>query len=146
MGDQKGERIRVIFRSLQIHDAKDIDGEGEFRFTARVTTRSGGGENVTETKLPRQKKFYRIMESQAWNRLTLDETLFEGVVDGDEMEVEILGEEVDLLKKNDELEPYRRTFTGPPSSWIGSYRPGDEGADDPERMKSWWVFLDIEKA
>jgi hypothetical protein len=142
---EQGERIRVVFRSIQIHDAKDLDGEGEFRFTARVTVRSGGAENVEETKLPRKKKFYRISDNQAWNRLTLDETLYEGPA-GDEMEVEILGEEVDLFKKNDELERYHRMFSGPVSGWIGVYRPGDEGSEDPERMKSWWVFLEVEKA
>lgn len=144
MGDQKGERIRVIFRSLQIHDAKDVDGEGEFRFAAKVTVRNGTGETVEKTQLPRKKKFYRIMDNPAWNRLTLDETLYEGEA-GDEMEVEILGEEMDFLKSNDQLQPYRRVFTGPVSGWIGMYRPGDEGSDDPERMPDWWVFLEVEK-
>lgn len=146
MGDQKGERIKVIFRSLQIHDSKDLDGEGEFVFTARVKVRKDGGEQVHETRLPPdEKEYYSIMENQAWNRLTLDVTLFEGEVE-DHMEVEILGEELDLLKSNDKLERYHRVFSGPSAQWIGHYRPGDEGSSDPERMADWWVFLEIASA
>jgi hypothetical protein len=146
MGDQSGQRVRVILRSIQIHDNLEPahDDEGEFRFHIKVSSRNRGGI-VEETRLPRVKEFYRISDNPAWNRLTLDELLFEGEVD-DHLEVEILGEELDLLTPNDHLTPYRRVFEGPPSEWIGLYRPGDEGSNDPERMKDWWVFLEIEKA
>lgn len=146
MGEQSGERIRVILRMIQIHDNLEplLDDEGEFRFRATVSSRNRGGIKE-ETRLPRKKKFYRISDNPAWNRLTLDEVLFEGEVD-DHLEIEILGEELDFLSPNDELTPYRRTFEGPPSSWIGMHRPGDEESNDPERMDDWWVYLEIERA
>ena len=145
MAEKTSERIRVIFRGLQILDALDADGEGEFKFTCRVSGTNSTGEFLQETKLPRKKKFYRISDNMAWNRLTLDELLYEGEV-VDNLKIEILGEEIDLFKPNDHLDPYRREFTGSPSSWIGSYLPGDEGSSDPERMSNWWVFVDIQQA
>ena len=85
------------------------------------------------------------MDSPAWNRLQLDKTLFEGEVD-DHLEVEIIGEELDFLTPNDQLDRYHRVFEGDPSSWIGFYHPGDEGSSDPERMNNWWIYLEIEGA
>jgi hypothetical protein len=144
VGEQQGERIRVILRSVQINDNLEpfFDDEGEFRFTARVTSRNRGGIS-RETRLPKEGHF-PISDHPSWNRLHLNEVLFDGEVD-DHLEVEIEGEELDFLKPNDKLPTYRRVFEGSPSAWVGLYRPGDEGTDDPERMKEWWVFLEIEK-
>jgi len=132
---------------VQIHDNLEPawDDEGEFRFTAKVT--ADGGE-VHETVLPppgSDMKFYKIMDNPAWNRLSLDKTLFEGEVKG-RMEIEILGEEFDLLTATDQLDLYRRVLEGDPASFVGFYHPGDEGSSDPERMTNWWVYLDIEEA
>jgi hypothetical protein len=146
MGASSGEKIRVILKMIQIHDSLEGPGddEGEFRFHVTVSSRNRGGIEE-KTQLPRKKKFYRISDNPAWNRLTLNEVLFEGEVD-DHLEVEILGEELDLLTANDELTPYRRTFEGDPASWVGIHKPGDEGSDDPERMDDWWVYLEIQRA
>lgn len=146
MSEQKGERIRVILKMIQIHDNLEPPGddEGEFRFFCTVSSRNRGGI-VEKTKLPRKKKFYRISDNPAWNRLPLNEVLFEGEVD-DHLEIEILGEELDFLTPNDQLEPYNRVFEGDPKTWYGIHKPGDEGSDDPERMQSWWVYLEIEPA
>ncbi len=146
MAEDKGTRIRVILRLVQIHDNLEPawEDEGEFRFTARVTSRNRGGiEEVT--RLPKKKKFYRISDNPAWNRLRLDAVLFEGEVD-DHLEVDILGEELDFLSADDQLDRYHRVWEGDPSDWIGHYRPGDEGSDDPEQMSNWWVYLEIEEA
>ena len=139
---EQAERVRVILRKLQINDDLEpfFDSEGEFRFTARVSTPDG---TVQETRIPREGHF-RITDHPSWNQRHLNEVLFEGVVD-DHLEVEIAGEELDLVA-NDHLPTYRRVFDGPPAQWIGVYRPGDEAAGDPERMKEWWVFLEVEKA
>jgi hypothetical protein len=144
MTEQQGERIRVILRKVQINDNLEpfFDDEGEFRFTIRVSSRNRGGI-VQETKLPKEGH-YSISDDPSWNQRHLNEIVFEGEVD-DHIEVEITGEELDFLK-TDKLTPYRRVFEGPPAGWVGYYRPGDEGSDDPERMKDWWVFLEIEKA
>lgn len=138
-----GERIRVILRQVQILDNLEpfFDSEGEFRFHIRVSSRNRG--LVEETTLPKEG-YYPISDHPAWNRKQLDQVVFEGEVD-DHLEIEIKGEELDV-GSSDWLTPYRRVFEGPPSSWIGKYRPGDEGSQDPERMKDWGVFLDIEKA
>jgi hypothetical protein len=146
MADEKGKRIKVILRMVQIHDNLEPawDDEGEFRFQCTVTSRNRGGIEE-KTTLPRHKKFYRISDNPAWNRLKLDETLFEGEVD-DHLAVEILGEELDHLTPNDMLDRYFREWEGDPSDWIGIYHPGDEGSSDPERMSNWWVYLEIEPA
>lgn len=138
-----GERIRVILRKVQINDNLDpfYHEEGEFRFSVRVSSRGGGA--VQETKIPKTG-YFGISDHPSWNQRHLNEVVFEGEVD-DHLEIEIEGEELDVVS-NDKLPTYRRTFEGPPESWIGSYRPGDEGDGDPEKMNEWWVFLDIEKA
>ncbi len=135
-------RIRVMLKMIQIHDALEAPGddEGEFRFKCTVSSAKGG--IFKETTLPRLEKFYRISDNPAWNRLTLNEVLFEGEV-SDHLQVEILGEELDLLLPNDHLTPYRRVFEGDPEGWLGLHHPGDEGASDPERMKDWWVYLEV---
>ncbi len=146
MADATGQRIKVVLHMVQIHDNLEPawDDEGEFRFTCKVTSRNRGGI-VQETVLPRNAEFYRISDNPAWNRLRLDEVLFEGEVD-DHLEIDILGEELDTLTANDELDRYHRVLEGDPASWVGLYEPGDEGSKDPERMTNWWVYIRIEKA
>lgn len=146
MSEQTGHRIRVILRMVQIHDNLEPawDDEGEFRFTCTVSSRNRGGIEE-KTVLPRNAPFYRISDNPAWNRLTLDETLFEGVVD-DHLVIDLLGEELDQFTANDELDRYHRVWEGDPASWIGVYQPGDEGSKDPERMSNWWVYLEIQAA
>ncbi len=152
MAEGNGKRIRVILRMVQIHDILEgpwkglITGraEGEFRFTATVSSRNRGGMEE-KTVLPNEKDHYKVMDNPAWNQLKLDKTLFEGEVD-DHLDVEIIGEEIDLLSRNDQLDRYHRVFEGDPSSWVGLYHPGDEGSTDPERMSNWWVYLEVEPA
>lgn len=142
MANQPGERIRVILRKVQINDDLEpfFDSEGEFRFSARISGRNGV---LKETKIPREG-YFPITDHPSWNQQTLNEVVFEGEVD-DHLEVEISGEELDI-GSTDRLPTYRRIFEGDPSTWVGVYRPGDEGTSDPERMKEWWVFLEIQKA
>jgi hypothetical protein len=146
MAEGSGERIRVILRMVQIHDDLEPawEDEGEFRFTATVSSRNRGGIEV-KTVLPSEDGHYKIMDNPAWNRLQLDKTLFEGEVD-DHLDVKIIGEELDFLSANDQLDPYHRVFEGDPSSWVGYYHPGDEGSGDPERRSNWWIYLEVEPA
>lgn len=142
MTTAQAERIRVILRKIQINDNLEpfFQTEGEFCFTARV---SSGGRVLSETRLPREGH-YPISDHPSWNQKVLNEVIFEGEV-RDQLEIELEGEELDLAS-NDHLPTYRRVWQGSPSEWVGVYRPGDGGDDDPERMKQWWVFLEIEKA
>lgn len=146
MTDEKTGPIRVILRTIQVTNNLEPawDDEGEFRFTARVSSRDRGGVLV-ETRLPAGDGTYSVSDHPARNRLYLNHVLFEGELD-EHLEVEIIGDEIDLLSADDRLGRYHREWNGSPSSWIGYYGPSDEGASDPERMENWNVILEIEKA
>jgi hypothetical protein len=138
-----GEHIRVILRTIQIHNALEPawEDEGEFRFRVKVSGRSG---IVAETTLPSEDSYYSASDHPARNRLYLNKVLFDGEID-DHLEVEIVGEEIDAVSANEELGRYHRVWDGSPSAWIGYYHPGDEGSTDPERMQNWGVSLEIER-
>ena len=134
------DNIRVILRWIQILDSKDVDEEGEFFFRSKVTT---AGQSH-ELKFP--DNYWRISEHPNRNIVDkIDKVLYEGPV-GESMVVELSGEEIDRLSKNDLLEVYTKEFTGDPDSWVGRYAPTDEGTGDPENMSDWRVCYDVEKA
>lgn len=138
------ERVRVTLRWIQILDNMEpfYKEKGEFRFTARV---NADGARTQETRFPTEGH-YEISDHPAWNKLNLDRVIFEGEVD-DALTVELLGEELDTLSANDQLDAYKRVFNGPPDSWVGIYGPGDEGrSTDPENMSNWRVNYSIERA
>ena len=137
------EHLRVTLRWIQILDNLEpfYKERGEFRFTARVT----GDGQVQEKRFP-QEGHYEISDHPAWNKLNLDRVVFEGDV-ANELIVEFKGEELDFLSKNDQLDDYKRVFSGDPSTFIGEYVPGDEGrTTDPENMSNWRVAYVIERA
>lgn len=140
MSDNGETRIRVILRSIQIKDSKDLDDEGEFQFHSRVTT---GGQSH-ELTFP--DDYWRISDHPLRNTIEkIDKVLYEGGV-GESMVVELSGEDIDTLSSNDPLETYRKEFTGDPASWVGTHEPTDEGPDDPENLSDWRVSYDIELA
>ncbi len=141
MSQNGGTRIRVILRWIQIKDNKEAmwDDEGEFRFRSKVTT----GDVVKELEFPEQG-YWAISDHPRRNKVDkIDKELFDGEV-GDTMVVELFGVELDQMSANDELEDYRREYTGDPSTWVGRHQPTDEGSDDPENMSDWRVCYDIE--
>ena len=143
MSENAGNRIRVILRWIQIKDNKEAawDDEGEFRFRSKITT---GGE-TQELKFP-ETGFWSISDHPRRNKVDkIDKILFEGNA-GDTLVVELFGEELDKLTANDHLEDYRREFTGPVSSWVGTHFPSDEGSTDPENMSDWRICYDVEMA
>ena len=143
------ERIRVVLRWVQILDNLEpfYKDRGEFRFSSRVASDVGATQ---ETRFP-SEGHYEISDHPAWNKLNLDRVIFEGEAD-QKLTVEIMGEEIDVLSPNDELDHYRREFAGPPSTWLGRYGPGDDIAEvtppggDPENMSNWRVSYAIERA
>lgn len=142
MPEQASDRIRVTLRWVQILDNLEpaFKEKGEFRFKARVT----GPEGVQETRFP-EEGHYKVSDHPAWNKLHLKTPIYEGEA-GDELVVELSGEEIDLTSANDELTPYRRTFRGPVDEWLGWYGPGDEHSDDvsdPENLDNWRVSYEI---
>jgi hypothetical protein len=140
------ERIKVTLRWIQILDNLEpfYKERGEFRFSAAVS--SDDRQPVT-TRFPTEG-YYEISDHPAWNKLNLDRVLFEGDVENS-LTVELSGEELDTMSANDQLDHYKRTFGGPPATWIGHYGPGEFEADidpnDPENMSNWRVSYDIER-
>jgi hypothetical protein len=141
------ERIRVTLRWIQILDNLEpfYKERGEFRFSASV---KGDGNAPVITRFPKEG-YYEISDHPAWNKLNLDRVLYEGDVEGG-LTVELSGEEIDTISANDQLDLYKRSFSGPPASWLGHYGPGEFEADidpsDPENMTNWRVSYDIERA
>ena len=135
-------QIRVILRWIQIKDNKEAmwDDEGEFRFRSRITT---NGESH-ELTFPEQG-YWSISDHPRRNKVDkIDKVLYEGSC-GDNLIVELFGEELDDFTANDSLENYRREYSGESSTWIGRHQPTDEGTEDPENMVDWRVCYDIEK-
>jgi hypothetical protein len=139
------ERVRVTLRWIQILDKMEpfYKDRGEFRFTARVATDVGA--QIQETRFPTEGH-YEISDHPAWNKLNLDRVIFEGDV-SERLTVELMGEELDTLSANDQLDHYKRVFEGGADAWVGVYGPGDEGrTTDPENMSNWRVNYSIERA
>lgn len=142
MAEQAGQRIQVVLRWIQILDKLEpfFKETGEFVFRSKVA--SGG--KVEEYRFPEQG-YYSISDRPGWNRLEkLNKVLFDGVPQG-ELVVELKGEELDQFSANDELDYYRREFSGSVEDWLGHYEPVDEGSADPENMSNWRVCYDILK-
>ena len=141
MSENGGTQIRVTLRWIQIKDNKEAmwDDEGEFRFRSKVTT----GTNVEELEFPEQG-YWAISDHPRRNKVDkIDKVLYEGEA-GDSLVVELSGVELDQMSANDELQDYRREYTGDVSSWAGRHQPTDEGAVDPENLVDWRVCYDIE--
>ncbi|MBI1765617.1 MAG: hypothetical protein HYR56_29800 [Acidobacteria bacterium] len=141
---EQGQKVRLVLERIQILDDHDpfIKGAGEFRFHARVHSRNNGGL-LRELRLP-GKGHFSISDAPGHNTIHLNLPLFEDFVE-DHLAVEIMGIELDTFDPDDELCPYRRIFTGPPESWLGSYGPGDEQIE-PENLGDWKVWYRIERA
>ncbi len=137
-------RIRVTLKSIKILDKLEpfFKETGEFRFRSRVSSENSGGLSE-ETRFP-EEGHYSLSDKPGWNFVTLNKVLFEGDVE-DHLVVDLLGEEIDLLSANDELDRYRREFKGPVDDWAGLYEPADEGSSDPEAMSNWRISYIIER-
>ncbi len=143
MSDNGGGQIRVILRWIQIKDNKEAmwDDEGEFRFRSVITT---AGQSH-ELHFPEQG-YWSISDHPRRNKVDkIDKVLYEGA-HGDNLIVELFGEELDDFTANDKLEDYRREYTGDASSWVGRHQPTDEGTNDPENLSDWRICYDIEMA
>jgi hypothetical protein len=142
MTEQAGQHIQVVLRWIQILDKLEpfYKETGEFVFRSKVE--SAG--KVEEYRFP-EEGYYAISDKPGWNRLEkLNKVLFDGPA-GDSLVVELNGEELDQFSANDNLDAYRREFSGVVDDWIGHYEPVDEGSADPENMKTWRICFDIIK-
>ena len=143
MTEQSGKRIQVVLRWIQILDKLEpfYKETGEFVFRSKVE--SAG--KVEEYRFP-EDGYYAISDKPGWNRLEkLNKVLFDGVPT-DNMVVELMGEELDKFSANDQLDHYRREFSGNAADWVGLYEPVDEGSTDPENMTTWRICFEIVEA
>lgn len=143
MGIQDRSGVRFILDWLEVIDSMDIDSVGEFRFLFRI--RSDRRGILRDTAFPEEGTI-SISEDAGRNHMgPLQTVLFEGDIEPDEkLTLEVTGEEVDRLSRNDPLDSYERTFEGDPSTWVGLYAPWDEGETDPENLAQWLIGYRIE--
>lgn len=142
MTGEAGQRIQVVLRWIQILDKMEpfYKETGEFVFRSKVQS----GAQADEQRFP-EDGYYAISDKPGWNRLEkLNKVLFDGVPSS-ELVIELMGEELDQFSANDQLDHYRREFTGETGGWIGHYEPVDEGSTDPENMTNWRICYDILK-
>lgn len=98
-----------------------------------------------EYRLP-EEGHWEITDHPRFNKVDkIDHVMFEGEA-GESLTVELFGEEIDQLSANDELDAYKKEFTGDAESWVGRQAPGDEGSEDPENLSNWRICYDIELA
>ena len=141
------KHIRITLRYVEILDSKDADGVGEFFFTFKGSVPDRGEEQTV--RIP-EKGYMSISEHPSMRKVTMNTVIFDGEVeDGETLVVEGQGEEQDRISANDQLNAYRREFTGDVASWVGSYSPWDEGSEDtqdPEQLGDWRIAYSIEEA
>jgi hypothetical protein len=138
-----GTNVRVVLKWVQILDKKEpfYESHGEFVFRARIQP-DNDETRLVETRLP-TSGHYSITDAAGENRHRLDVPIFEGPVT-ERLAIEVTGVELDRFSADDELNPYRRIFDGPPGSWIGPYGPGDERIE-PEDLGDWRIWYRIEE-
>ena len=139
-------RIRVILEKVRILDDREpwFKGRGDFNFTACVSFNKDKWRKHW-VRIP-QKGNVKISDSPGSNECELDVCIFDGyVAEKDSMSISLLPIEDDWLDPDDELSLYRRDFSYPPETWVGSYAPGDESfQDDVEMQKDWMLWYRIE--
>ena len=137
--------IRVTLRYVEILDSKDADGKGEFYFNLTGSVPERDEEQTL--RIPAQGHM-AISDHPSMRKVTMNKVFFEGAVDdGETFVVEAKGTEMDRISADDQLNDYRREFTGPVSDWIGEYSPWDEGSGDtvdPEQLGDWRIAYSIE--
>lgn len=139
------QHVRITVNYVEILDRKDLDEHGEFVF--EFTTAIPGRAVEQTVRIP-EKGYISISDHPSMNKVTLNTVVFEGEVEeGDEMVLEGKGTELDILTANDELNPYRRDFSGPIAGWGGRYGPWDEGSkhdSDPEQLGDWRLAFTVD--
>ena len=148
MSEGNGQRIRVTVQWVQILDNHEpaFKEKGEFVFRSVVTSNNFPVKH--ESRFPATGHI-SISDNPAFNKEIIKWVIFEGEV-SDHLVIELHGEELDTMSRNDHLDDYRREFSGPVQSWLGTYGPGadfsagDAGDDDPEMMTDWRVNIFID--
>ncbi len=139
---QKGTHLRVVLECITIHNDREpfFKGKGEFSFVSLAESSDNGGQSL-KRRFP-EKSHFKLSDKPGKNSVTLNAVIFDGWVEH-QLALEILGTESDLLDPDDKLPTFRRTFTGSPEEWLGSYGPKASLA--PESLGEWSVEYRIER-
>jgi hypothetical protein len=139
---ERGTHLRVILESITIHNDREpfFKGKGEFSFATRVESPDNGRQSL-ERRIPETGDF-KLSDKPGQNRIGLNAVIFDGWVEG-QLALEISGSESDLLDPDDQLPRFRRTFTGSPEAWLGSYGPRTPLA--PEDLGEWSIEYRVER-
>jgi hypothetical protein len=138
-------QIRIILEKVRILDDKDhwLKGAGEFQFDACVAFNRDPCRRHFR-RLPHYGT-YKIGDRKGHNEQIIDTCIFDGfAAEEDWMTISLLPVEKDILGPDDKLSHYRRVFDGPPETWVGRYKPSDEGPADAEALGDWLVWYRIE--
>ena len=138
----EGKPVKVILDKIRIMNDRDpcIKGKGELTFTSVVVPdNDASGKQVT--RLP-GKGVYHVSDKPGENEIRLEVTLFDGIVKNRSLSMSISGKEIDFLDPDDELNRYRRVFSGDPDTWYGQYYPSDEYLDR-EDVGDWALWYRI---
>ncbi len=109
-------------------------------FATRVESPDNGRQSL-ERRIPETGDF-KLSDKPGQNRIGLNAVIFDGWMEG-QLAVEISGSESDLLDPDDQLPRFRRTFTGSPEAWLGSYGPRAPLA--PEDLGEWSIEYRIDR-
>ena len=129
--------VSITLNEIKIIDDNDLIGDGEMSFTAHVIPSRTKSEQRT-TRLPGGGKFYSVSDCSEKSTLTINQSIFEGVIGEEQMTVHIGAIEHDLLIFKTELASYKRVLRGHPMDWNRTYQPGDE-PQDREVIGDWSV-------
>lgn len=136
--------VRVVLNKIQVLDDKEtwFPSPGEMAFDFVVAPNSDP-DRLMRRRIPSQGHI-KLKDRETKD---FDETVFDGYLEeGSILDISAGGTEFDWLlffTKRDPMARYRRRFTGPISSWEGSYKPDDE-TDDPESLADWKLWYTIE--
>jgi hypothetical protein len=139
---QKGTHLRVVLERIIIHNDREpfFKGKGEFSFVTLAESSDNGSQSV-KSRFP-EKGHFKLSDRPGKNSAVLNAVIFSGWVES-QLALEILGTESDLLDPDDKLPTFRRTFTGNPEDWLGSYGPTASLA--PENLGEWSIEYRIER-
>jgi photosystem II stability/assembly factor-like uncharacterized protein len=137
-------KIKIILEKVKI--LKDHEpwfkGRSDVKFICN-TMFNGEPCRTSQRMLP-ERGVFKISDLSGKNEKIINECIFEGYAsESDWLALSISPLERDTFDPDDKFTVYERRFTGPPETWIGSYRPDDE-TKDAEALSDWMVWYRIE--
>jgi photosystem II stability/assembly factor-like uncharacterized protein len=131
-------RVRIVLEKVRVTEKHwHLFAHEEYRFRVAV------GFNEDECRLHEVLIPHCGYLKPGQKEVVLNACVFEGfVAENDRLRLAILPSDHSLFHDHP-LMLYRRSFDGPPETWVGTYRPDDE-SPDAEHLKDWEVWYRIE--